>query len=333
LETARIATGRQLEVLVRDFRRAQRDTKASQDPELAPSEASWGWKRGRFAGRFDCRPDHGAIVEAALEDAYNKGRPDETEIDNATPVAEGELRDDETPRVTRADALVALATGYLAGRENGSGMLPELTQITLHRNCRPDGTDPGAHDPLFPTLLPGHGAIHARLAALLECDATVVDQPMWCGHPSALPSRTRRFNRRQRRALAARDLTCRFPGCGRTRHLHAHHSIRATDGGPTTLINGVLLCPQHHTLIHIHGHLIVIEPNGAVTIQRTDGTTLRGAPPPPAIGEQIPLPIATRERATGTGEPLTHWARDVITATWHNHTHHDESDPDPPPDG
>jgi hypothetical protein len=56
----------------------------------------------------------------------------------------------------------------------------------------------------------------------------------------------------QRLALAFRDRHCTHPGCRRpaTWSLHAHHITPYSKGGPTTLPNMTLLCPEHHALAH-----------------------------------------------------------------------------------
>jgi hypothetical protein len=57
-----------------------------------------------------------------------------------------------------------------------------------------------------------------------------------------------------RRALIVRDGGCAFPGCHRRpRQCHAHHVVHWAEGGPTSLGNLVLLCGEHHRLIH-HSH-------------------------------------------------------------------------------
>lgn len=68
--------------------------------------------------------------------------------------------------------------------------------------------------------------------------------------------RTRRlYSRRQRRALAARDGGCMFPGCERppswTEAHHIRHWLR--DGGGTDIDDGLLLCRHHHRLVHDQG--------------------------------------------------------------------------------
>ena len=51
----------------------------------------------------------------------------------------------------------------------------------------------------------------------------------------------------QRRALAARDRGCSFPGCDRPPDwCHTHHVTAWADGGPTDLENLTLVCGFHH---------------------------------------------------------------------------------------
>ncbi|GAA4161758.1 HNH endonuclease signature motif containing protein [Gryllotalpicola daejeonensis] len=67
--------------------------------------------------------------------------------------------------------------------------------------------------------------------------------------------RTKRgFNRRQRRAMVARDGgQCIIPGCTVPAYrCEAHHVLSWLDGGPTDIDNGVLLCPFHHDQVE-HG--------------------------------------------------------------------------------
>ena len=53
------------------------------------------------------------------------------------------------------------------------------------------------------------------------------------------------------RALVARDRHCAFPGCTRPPVMgHAHHIIHWADGGTTSLDNLVLVCGEHHRVLH-----------------------------------------------------------------------------------
>jgi len=97
------------------------------------------------------------------------------------------------------------------------------------------------------------------------------------------------WSRKQRRAIAARDQGCVFPGCGRPpRHCDIHHLHHRGRGGPTRTSNAGMLCRFHHRLLHHHGwHLIVhdghwvaIDPHGTRWTGRpTPLPTTRGDPP------------------------------------------------------
>lgn len=98
------------------------------------------------------------------------------------------------------------------------------------------------------------------------------------GHNCDQGHETRSVNRRLRRALHRRDGgACRFPGCGATTWLHAHHIVFWTDHGPTNLDNLVSLCGFHHTLIHEGGWTIALE-DDHVTWTNPDGDELTTPP-------------------------------------------------------
>ncbi|MEA3019759.1 MAG: hypothetical protein QOI47_1283, partial [Actinomycetota bacterium] len=59
-----------------------------------------------------------------------------------------------------------------------------------------------------------------------------------------------------------RDSGCRWPGCGRTALLHAHHITWWTHGGPTCEENLVMLCWFHHRLVHEGGWNVEGDPAG-----------------------------------------------------------------------
>ncbi|TBN56419.1 HNH endonuclease [Glaciihabitans arcticus] len=61
----------------------------------------------------------------------------------------------------------------------------------------------------------------------------------------------RLFTKAQRRALAVRDGGCVWPSCtAPPGWCHAHHVVEWSNGGPTDIDNGVLLCPAHHHGLH-----------------------------------------------------------------------------------
>ena len=80
------------------------------------------------------------------------------------------------------------------------------------------------------------------------------------------------------RALVARDRHCAFPGCTRPPVMgHAHHIVHWADGGPTSLDNLVLVCGEHHRVLHHTPWQVRLDPD--------DGKP-EFLPPPPRCGSQ-----------------------------------------------
>jgi hypothetical protein len=68
-----------------------------------------------------------------------------------------------------------------------------------------------------------------------------------------------------RRALAARDGHCRWPGCDRPpSRSAAHHLIHWIHGGSSDLDNLILLCHRHHRMAHEGGWQIVRGDDGRI---------------------------------------------------------------------
>jgi hypothetical protein len=94
-----------------------------------------------------------------------------------------------------------------------------------------------------------HGGLITIPAALrLAADAEIIPLVTGDGGQILAQGRTCRYaTPAQRRALAARDRGCTFPGCdappGWT---EAHHVTHWEHGGPTDLTNMTLLCGYHH---------------------------------------------------------------------------------------
>ena len=87
---------------------------------------------------------------------------------------------------------------------------------------------------------------------------------------SPIGRRTRAVPPAIRRALRVRDGGCRFPGCDRSRYVHAHHIKHWADGGETSLDNLVTLCSFHHRLVHEGGYGVHVD-EGEIKFTRPDG--------------------------------------------------------------
>jgi hypothetical protein len=94
--------------------------------------------------------------------------------------------------------------------------------------------------------------ISAAEARRLACEAGIIpvvlggkSQPMDVG-------RQRRFHTEaQRIAIMLRDKICRAENCDHPAAMcHIHHLDQWVKGGKTTVEDGILICPRHHTLAH-----------------------------------------------------------------------------------
>lgn len=94
------------------------------------------------------------------------------------------------------------------------------------------------------------------------------------GTPLSVSRKQRTVSTPLRRALWARDRHCAFPGCHRTRFVDAHHVQHWVDGGSTSVDNLVLLCSQHHRLLHEGGYGIRRDHQGERYFVRADGRVI-----------------------------------------------------------
>jgi hypothetical protein len=151
---------------------------------------------------------------------------------------------------------------------------PERASVILH-------VRPG-----HPPHLEGGGVVSEALARRLACDARV--QAIFLDeHGIAHATRfTRTAPEPLQRVLRARDRTCRFPGCVRTAHLHAHHELEWLLGGETSADNMLTVCGRHHRFVHEHQWFITGRADAPV-FRRPDGSVFTAGPtahaPPRAL--------------------------------------------------
>lgn len=100
--------------------------------------------------------------------------------------------------------------------------------------------------------LEGVGPIDAASVRRTSCDSTVLRVALGAkSQPLDIGRAARTIPNQIRRALIIRDRGCAFPGCQRRpRQCHAHHITHWAAGGPTSVDNLVLVCGQHHRLVH-----------------------------------------------------------------------------------
>jgi uncharacterized protein DUF222/HNH endonuclease len=145
----------------------------------------------------------------------------------------------------------------------------------LNQLARPPGQHPAPLDRL--ARLPGAelawaGPISGELARRLCCDAMITrvvtdgaSQPLDVGR------QTRVVPTGMRRALLVRDRHCQYPGCDAPgQWCDAHHLDHWAFGGATKLANLVLLCPYHHTRLHLSGHWLRRRRDGTIELITDD---------------------------------------------------------------
>jgi hypothetical protein len=160
------------------------------------------------------------------------------------------------------------------------------------------------------TLVDSPARVSAETSRRISCDAAVVTMQHDAGlDNSAAGRRTRTIPAAIRRALGARDRTCRFPGCT-SRRCDAHHIEHWADGGATRLDNLVLLCRRHHRSVHEGGFDVAAGEAGVLEFWRPDGSRLRETPS--ACPEPLEVPAAhPPDPWDGTRFDLT-YAIDVV---------------------
>ena len=172
------------------------------------------------------------------------------------------------------------------------------------------------------SVLDEAGGIHvsAETARRLACDAATVTMHHGpAGEVLDVGRRTRTISPALRRALAARDGHCRFPGC-QARRVDAHHVEHWAHGGATALDNLVLLCRRHHRAVHEGGFRVALGAAGDVRFVRPDGRPLEEAPPlPEVVGPPLATVVARLERAgirlgPQTGTPA--WRGERLDVDW-----------------
>ena len=160
-----------------------------------------------------------------------------------------------------ADALLLMARRTLSGCFRGSAKASDIWFLPETSGCIHDDPTPEQSGPAHlvmvhveESVLRGEGGtsdLPTPAVRRLLCDGAVVGiVDDGDGSPLSMGRRTRTVPVRMRRALEARDRTCRYPGCHHGRWLDAHHVVHWADGGETNLKNLVLLCTHHHKLLH-----------------------------------------------------------------------------------
>ena len=236
-------------------------------------------------------PELGAVVQRALDAAAERLYQESKEA-----AAPDSIAEEVNWSQRRADALGLLAECALQA-DLDRGTAGDRYQVVLHVEA---GAEAGAAPHAVLELEESGVRVSAETSRRLSCDASVVvmrEGPD--GSVLDVGRRTRTIPTPIRRALAARDTRCRFPGCT-ARRCDAHHIAHWADGGSTSLDNLMLLCRRHHTLVHEGGVNVERDVLGGLAFVRPDGRTIEVCPRPP-VRSRLGLPD------TGSAAALRCW--------------------------
>lgn len=207
----------------------------------------------KFGGYAD--PINAALLKAGIAERSGPNvTPRFLDIHDAPADAEtltGAARDPRTREQKQFDIVMGLLSAGLRSSEGEPGSMRSLTSVVavIKLSDLHDGTGIGWLDDV-------EEPVSAATINELACDGGV--RVLTVGpHGEALHlGRTQRlFSRQQRLALAAVDGGCIWNGChAPPSWCHAHHVKEFGDGGLTDIDNGVLLCPEHHHLLHASGY-------------------------------------------------------------------------------
>ena len=176
----------------------------------------------------------------------------------------------------RVDALVEVAESWLHDHKSGRANSYEVVVHVDADSLQSD--ESGAR-----CEIDGAGAIAPETARRLTCDSALVGLIERDSEPLAIGKRSRRVPHGMRRALEARDRSCRFPGCANVARLDAHHIMHWTrDGGETELPNLLLLCKRHHRLVHEGGYTMSRAHDGTWIFTRPTGSVVEVPERPPS---------------------------------------------------
>jgi hypothetical protein len=202
-----------------------------------------------LSGNFD--PEGGAAILTKLNPLTHKSG----------------AHDSRSLEKRNADALVEMASG---GGSQAQIQVTSSLETLLGLAGAPAADMEHASVPISAKTIERLACDSSIARVLLDSESTVID----VGRSKRVVSEP------ARRALAARDGHCRWPGCERPASWSAaHHVVHWIHGGTTDLDNLILLCHRHHWMVH----------EGNWQIVRGDGGRMLAIPPtvsfgPPARG-------------------------------------------------
>ena len=167
----------------------------------------------------------------------------------------------------QADALVAVARGYLSGNGGEKRAKSGNYQVVVNVDAAALQDKGGMSD------------LPVESVRRIACDADVVEVTRDAkGNLLNLGRKHRVVSPQLKRALLARDKCCTYPSCSHEQYLEAHHVMHWADGGETSLANTTMICSKHHRLLHEGGFTIHKNFAGEWYFRTAEGKVLPEAP-------------------------------------------------------
>ena len=326
LNVALSATASQVERLVRSIRNVDRHR---DEPERGTidSSGSWSWSLdGSLSVNLRLSPLDGArflagVVRAEYERTRTAGDPDpatepapDQDAPDVTKKSPGHPASADPWRNVPAD--IAPAVVAMGDTMQAAIGVPEFVpgaELVVHTH---DDADPHLDDgPALEDAEVDEAACGGAVRKVKHGKKRKGARGIVLNY-----GRKRRMpTRKVMRVLFERDRCCQHPGCGRTRHLHAHHVQFWSQDGPTNPDNLILLCSAHHRALHRGEFAIKAHGRQQFSFHRPDGSTIERAPavhkpegwqPDTAIDDAAVLPISPG-RHLDAG-----YATEVLYAAW-----------------
>jgi hypothetical protein len=295
LAIAHHGTASQVERLVRAWRWC--DRREDDRKHLWRSASCVVDEDGMVILRARLTPEQGAVVQRALEAASDRLYQESRQA-----MPDGRIEEEVSFAQRQADALAMMAEAALTA-DLDRGSAGDRYQVVLH--VETVGTPLGLEAPPVLELADGPIGVSAETSRRLACDASVVViHEGTNGSVLDVGRKSRTVPAPIRRALAARDKRCLFPGCT-ARRCDAHHLDHWADGGPTALDNLILVCRRHHRLLHEGGFSVERTETGDVMFRRPDGRLVEVSPALAWTGTAVvPAGVTGRSLRTWDGTPF-----------------------------
>ncbi len=200
--------------------------------------------KGSCHGKFRIPSLQGAMLATALNALTSPRRPDAIAREVPDPDdPDGELVQRATPELL-GEAFGELIDRYPTKKlpKTGGGLATVLVTIPLEV----------LEGRLGVATLSTGGQLTAGAARRLACHHGLIPQVLGSkSEPLDQGRKVRLHTEPQRIAMASRDRTCTVEGCTiPAAWCHAHHAPPWGEGGRTSVRDGRMVCPRHHTMVH-----------------------------------------------------------------------------------